>query len=154
MYSAVVFLAKHLEIDSLEVTHFTVSCFHDYVTGFLNNNKNNNNNNNNSHPNTLDPELAQIRARHTAEAQQAWGQDAHATAFVLRVLDHVFIKGLFVNGCCTVEEAVCQIHRRLCMLQSIWLENGVWVGDRALQTELKSALAKVMRDVELDWAVC
>jgi hypothetical protein len=158
MYSAVDFLAKHLEIDILEVTHFAVSCFYDYVAGFLN-----------SHPEALDPDLAQIRARvrltmahrpagwlwtqqDTAEARQAWGQDEHATAFVLRVLHHVFIKGHLVNGC-TVDEAVYQIHRRFCMLQSIWLENGVWIGDRELQTELKRALTKVMRDVELDWAV-
>ncbi|KAK4239584.1 hypothetical protein C8A03DRAFT_42815 [Achaetomium macrosporum] len=157
MYSAVAFLAKHLEIDILEVTHFAVSCFYDYVAGFLH-----------GHPSALDPELAQIRARvqltmahrpvgwlwtqHTTDAQQAWGQDEHATAFVLRVLDHIYMKGHLVNGV-TVDEAVYQIHRRLCMLQSIWLENGVWVGGRVLQTELKRALTKAMRDVELDWAI-
>ena len=145
-------LAQHLELRSYQALSFIISYFNNYVLNFLR-----------DHPQALDPDLAQITARvrlteehppvqwlwtqESPESQKKWGQEEHATAFVLRVLDFVVDEGLFPEDY-SIDEAVYQFHRRLCVLQSLWLRNGVWVEDQELQAQLRGALEKVM-DVEL-----
>ena len=145
-------LAQHLELRSYQALSFIISYFNNYVLNFLR-----------DHPQALDPDLAQITARvrlteehppvqwlwtqESPESQKKWGQEEHATAFVLRVLDFVVDEGLFPEDY-SIDEAVYQVHRRLCVLQSLWLRNGVWVEDQELQAQLRGALEKVM-DVEL-----
>ena len=152
MHSNTGLLAQHLELTSYEATRFIISSFNDYVLDFLR-----------DHPQALDPDLAQITARvrltmenppvewlwsqQSPESQKKWGQEEHATAFVLRVFDFVMDEGLFPEDS-SVEEAVYQIHRRLCGLQSLWLRNGVWIEDQELQAQLGGALEKIM-EVEL-----
>jgi hypothetical protein len=153
MHSAIHFLAQHLELANPHVAGFIVSCFNEYVVNFLWNN-----------PLVLDPDLAQIRARvhltmahqpvgwlwtqQTPEAQQLMGQDEHATVFVLRVLDFLAAEDLWPKDC-GVDQAVYQIHQRLCVLQSLWLGNRVWVENSAVQAGLKRALVKAMEEAEL-----
>ena len=145
-------LAQHLELTSHLALSFIISYFNNYVLNFLR-----------DHLLALDPDLAQITARvrlteehppvqwlwtqESPESQKKWGQEEHATAFVLRVLDFVVDEGLFPEDY-SIDEAVYQVHRRLCVLQSLWQRNGVWVEDQELQAQLGGALEKVM-DVEL-----
>ncbi|KAK4043858.1 hypothetical protein C8A01DRAFT_43234 [Parachaetomium inaequale] len=152
MHSAITFLAEKLELGVPQTTLFVISCFNDYAFDFLLNN-----------PNVLDPDLAQIRARihltmahrpvgwlwtqQMEEAKEAWGQEEHAAAFVLRVLDYLYALGHFPNDC-PIDAAVNQIHQRLCVLQSVCLGDGTWVEDAGLQSELRRALAEVMGEIE------
>ena len=152
MHSAITFLAEALELGTPQTTLFVISCFNDYAFDFLL-----------GHPYVLDPDLAQIEARihltmahrpvgwlwtqQTPEAKQDWGQEEHAAAFVLRVVDYLYAQGHFPNDC-TIDTVVNQIHQRLCILQSVCLGNGTWVEDAELQNELRRALAEVMGDIE------
>jgi hypothetical protein len=152
MHSAITFLTEKLELATPETALFVISCFNDYAFDFLLTN-----------PSVLDPDLAQIRARinltmanrpvgwlwtqQTPEAKKAWGQEEHATAFVLRILDYLYVHGHFPNYC-AIDAVVNQIHQGLCVLQSVCLGNGTWVEDAGLQDELRRALAEVMGDIE------
>jgi hypothetical protein len=145
-------LVEHLQLGNPEVARFVVSCFSLYVLDFLQ-----------SHPNALDPQLAQIRARvhltmahrpvgwlwtqHTPDAMRLWGQEEHATSFVLRVLDYAVNKGLCPKDC-SVDRLVDEVYQRLCVLQSLWQGNGVWVEDRRLQEALRGALLTAMEEVQ------
>ncbi|KAH6839429.1 hypothetical protein B0I37DRAFT_438955 [Chaetomium sp. MPI-CAGE-AT-0009] len=141
---AIVFLAQHLNIESRWAAAVIINCFTEYVSDFLL-----------YHPDVLDPDFAQIRARvhltmahrpvgwlwtqETASAKQFWGQEEHATSFVLHVLDYLYNSG-YIPKDCTIDSAVSQIHQRLCMLQSLCLGNGVWIEDSRLQDDLRMAL--------------
>lgn len=71
------------------------------------------------------------------------GQDEHATVSVLRMLDSQGTKGLWPKES-SVDQTIYEIHQRLCVLQSLWLENGVWVEDLVLQVDLKRALVRAI----------
>ncbi len=157
MRSATGFLAQYLGLTSVQATHFIVAYFNEYVLNYLQ-----------DHPRALDPDLAQIKARvhltmdnppvqwlwnqESPESQKQWGQEEHATAFVLHVFDFVVDEGLFPENS-SIDEAVYQIHRRLCVLQSLWLRNGVWIEDQELQAQLAGDLETIMQ-VELARATC
>jgi hypothetical protein len=152
MHSATLFLAQNLGLSNPETASVWISSFRSYTHGFLQSNLH-----------VLDPDYGQILARvrltrvhwltkwfwtQEPEAEAAWLQEEYATAFVLRVL------GCTSLGRRCVDEAVYEVHRRLCVLQSVWLENGVWVEDRQLQSELKRALTIATQEVELSPAAC
>lgn len=156
MRSALQVLSDHVELGNPTTVAFVVACFHDYVAGFLR-----------SHPDALEPDFAQITVRvrltveHravrwvwtqlTPEARQVWSQDEHAAAFVLRVLARLDAQGLRVvpEDWGLEEEAVYDIYCRLCRLQSLWLGSGTWIEDARVQAELRSALVRVMEEIEL-----
>jgi hypothetical protein len=153
MNSALTFLATHLELGTPEITRFVISSFSDYAFDFLQ-----------AHRNVLDPELAQIKARvhltmahrpvgwlwtqHAPEAKRTWGQEEHAAAFVLHVLDDIYTSKSFPNDCC-IDTLVYEIHRRLCVLQSLCLGNGTWVEDEHFRAQLRRALEVAVGEVEL-----
>ncbi|KAK4153510.1 hypothetical protein C8A00DRAFT_33738 [Chaetomidium leptoderma] len=158
MRSAIQFLAQHLDLKTPEVAGYLISRFSEYVLNFLH-----------DHPNVLDPDFAQIRARvhltmahrpvgwlwtqhNTPAAMRLWGQEEHATALVLRVLDYLANEGHCPKDC-GIDQMAFEIHRCLCVLQSLWLQNGVWVGDRQLEMELGRALGIAMEELELVRAV-
>jgi hypothetical protein len=144
---ATTFLANHLNLGP-QAVGLIISCFNDYVCNFLWNN-----------PGVLDPDVRQIMARvrltmahrpaqwlwtqNSPESQRAMGQDEHATVFVLRVLSFLVAEGLCPREC-EIDHAVLHIHQRLCILQSLWLENGVWVESPELQVQLRTALKTAM----------
>lgn len=148
MDSPIAFFATQLELGSPEVARFVISSFRDYAFDFLQ-----------AHPNVLDPDLAQIRARvhltmahrpvgwlwtqHTPESKRAWGQEEHATAFVLHVLDDLYTSKNLPHDC-SIDTFVSEIYRRLCVLQSICLGHDTWVEDEQLRVQLTRALQAAM----------
>lgn len=151
---ALALLNKHLSIHNQELTDLVVCCFSDYVRVFLV-----------QHPQALDPDCAQIQMRvrltlahggsrwlwtQTAlEARQAWTQDEHATAFILEILTHISKKGLVPkNG--GIDAAVEGLHKRLSLLQSLWLGNGVWIEDPQLRKELRDAVMRALATADLN----
>ncbi len=150
MDPATLLLAHHLELGttSPQAVRFIISCFNDYVFKFLWNNRLD-----------LDPDLRQVMARmnltmahrytewlwmqNTPEAQILMAQEEHATNFVLRVLTFLVDKKLCPKEC-PIDQAVFYIHRWLCVLQSLWLGNGVWVEIPEDQMKLRTALTTAM----------
>ncbi|KAK3296367.1 uncharacterized protein B0H64DRAFT_374461 [Chaetomium fimeti] len=126
----IAFLAQHLNLENYEVAAFIIRCFNEYSSDFLVHNTD-----------VLDPDFAQIRLRVRVTMKNR--QDEHAASFVLDVLGYLHDRGYIPEGC-TIEEAVSQIHQRLCMLQSLRLGNAVWIEDRRLEDDLHSALLREM----------
>ncbi|KAL2155768.1 hypothetical protein VTH82DRAFT_510 [Thermothelomyces myriococcoides] len=148
MRSALELLTTILGLDTVETTAFVIRCFSHYASEFL------------QHcPNGLDPDLGQIKARvrltvthwsakwlwtqEATEARKKWQQEEHAAVFTLRVLDHFIGQNGRVDEC-DIDFAVDLIHTWLCILQSLFLENGTWVEDPILQEELRAALEDAM----------
>ncbi|KAH6627532.1 hypothetical protein F5144DRAFT_652456 [Chaetomium tenue] len=146
---ALTFLVCQLRMEDPHTAAFFISCFNDYAYEYLLH-----------HPDVLDPDFAHIRARvhltmahrpvgwlwtqETPWAKQSWGQEEHATAFVLHVLDYVYNRG-YISNDFTIDQAIWEIHRRLCMLQSLCLGNGIWVEDAVYEKNLQKALYEQMR---------
>ncbi|KAK4097466.1 hypothetical protein N658DRAFT_433890 [Parathielavia hyrcaniae] len=159
-------LANHLELGSADLARFIVSCFNHYVLDFLV-----------CHPTALDPQLSQIQARvrltlahrhagwlWTQQPDDSrddmrdseWGQEEHATAFVLRVLDYLLHvagrEGAEADDECREElgtdQLVEELYRRLCIMQSLIQGSGVWVGDARVEMEVRAVLLAAMEEVE------
>ncbi|KAL2195422.1 hypothetical protein P885DRAFT_40727 [Corynascus similis CBS 632.67] len=151
MRSPLGLLKDLLRLETTEMTAFVILCFSSYVSDFLQH-----------HPDVLEPDLAQVKARvrltlthppvrwlwtqKTVNTRRVWRQDEHAAAFVLRVLEYLYMWGNCHKDWYT-EFVVDQIHQRLCILQSLFLGNGTWVGDQTLQNELGTALEDAMEIV-------
>ncbi len=154
--SAIKVLTECLVLPNADITSFIMTCLYDYVRNFLRHN-----------PNVLDPHLPHIKLRialtaehpsvgwswtqDASETKQEWVQEEHATVFVLSILRYLVSNGYCAQSC-DPERAIYEIHQWLCILQSLWLENGVWVDDLQLQTRLKNALVETMRKIEEAWA--
>jgi hypothetical protein len=76
-----------------------------------------------------------------------WGQDEHATSFVLRVLDHLINNGHCPKDC-SIYKALDEVCQRLCVLQCLFLRNGAWVEQGKCQDELRDALLTVMGEIQ------
>lgn len=143
-------LTEHLGLPNEAATLAVVEAFESYVRRFLHHHHRH-------HRDVLDPDLRQIRLRLVLAAAHPsavwrwgrradpgdgaeWLQSEHATAFVHRLL----VSGGRGGG---GDKAVREMHRRLCLLQSVWLENGVWVEDEVVQSKLKRALVSVMAEL-------
>ena len=157
------FLIRHLKIAHLcpRFVFQVIALFFLYVQDFLQYNTH-----------VLDPQLAQVklRVRLAFKYQQAsWGwdrqfcydpeniyptlQDDCAAEFVIGVI-HLFStmgKGITVTeegeqG--DFEELVQEIHRWLCVLQSVWLNNGVWIEVPWFEDRMHRALYLAFKELE------
>jgi len=157
------FLIRHLKIAHLcpRFVFQVVALFFLYVRDFLQDNTH-----------VLDPQLAQVklRVRLALIYQQAsWGwdrqfgydpdnvypplQDDYAAEFVIGVI-RLFLKmgkGITVTEereQCEFDELVQEIHRWLCVLQSVWLRNGVWIEVRWFEDRMHRALDLLFKELE------
>ncbi|KAK4131589.1 hypothetical protein BT67DRAFT_485845 [Trichocladium antarcticum] len=153
MGSGIDVLSRYLGLPNTNLASAVMTYFYDYVNNFLQHNRD-----------VLDPHLPHIQLRillaaeHPSagwrwtqqgpEAKQTWDQDEHATVFVQAVLQHP-VADRYCPGDCSPARPIHTIHQWLCMLQSVWLGNGVWVDDGQLQTQLRDALMEVMWKIEL-----
>lgn len=114
-------------------------------------------------PNTIvDPDLRQITLRiglaaahptagwlwaQQPSTEAPWSQDEHAAAFVHSVLAELVAQGhwdaRFQSSAGGLEGAVRKVHVWLCVLQSLWLGDGVWVEGKR-QREGRKALGEVL----------
>ncbi|KAK4119636.1 hypothetical protein N657DRAFT_693569 [Parathielavia appendiculata] len=84
----------------------------------------------------------------TPEAMQAWGQEEHATSFVLRVLNYLVAQANDCRENFRTYQLVEEVYRQLCVLQSLVQGNGVWVVDAPLQEEVRTVLLTAMEEVQ------
>ena len=147
-------LTTLLSLPSPVLTHSVITHFSTYLRNFLQ-----------PHPAPnaiVDPDLRQITLRiglaaahptagwlwaQQPSTEAPWGQDEHATAFVYCVLAELVVQGHcdagFGSAAGALEGAVREVHVWLCVLQSLWLGDGVWVeGER--QRVGRKALGEVL----------
>lgn len=80
--------------------------------------------------------------------KEGWVQKHHATHFVAWVMYLLETQDYYGPGeIADRATAVPQIHRWLCVLQSLWLSNGVHVRDWKLELQLRRALMAALDEV-------
>ncbi|KAL2260097.1 hypothetical protein VTK26DRAFT_6018 [Humicola hyalothermophila] len=145
-------LTALLSLPSPSLTHALIAHFSAYLTHFLRH----------QDPTlVLDPHLPQITLRlalASAHPEAGWpwtttttatpdgqGPDEHAALFVRRVLRDMIAGGYDCGGGDGDHgAAVRKVHTWLCVLQSLWLGNGVWVEEGEGQGEWRAALLEVL----------
>ncbi|KAL2271982.1 hypothetical protein VTJ83DRAFT_1353 [Remersonia thermophila] len=167
--SSLSFLARHLDLGTPALARAILTHFARYALGVLSKQQ--------DWPGLADPDLRHIvlRIRLSLDHKHArwpwtqqppgvamlndgddedggdtsrWGQEEHATYFMLRVLAEVHharkrgestLPYLPDDG--SMERVVKEIHAKLCMLQSVWVDSDAWVEDRMLRAKLAQTLA-------------
>jgi hypothetical protein len=146
--NALDFLVFHLEMQNDQVGAFIISSFTEYAFEFLL-----------RYPDVLYPNFAHIKARirlnmthrsvgwlctqGTPPEKQCWRQEEYATSFLLHVLDYLY-KMRYIPEGRTIDDVVRDTYRRLCILQSVFLGNAVWIENTMLQAKLRNALIEAM----------